>query len=416
MTGMATRLHELPRPKRLGYIERIFIRHPSIMLAADTLDILTDVPAGQREATVGYVRGYSRCGKSETLKRHIEKLTGVMVEKRLEQLISGNGHLVVYVEIAAGDTPLGVAQRILALFEDLKLHRRRPGLPQDRERDAIRRAIDIANDNGVTLLALDEVQNLFRTGSDADVAKTASMLISMQNASGFPIAITASPNLQALFDGSDAVQERAGPNAFLRPLPFRDEAEQETFRSLVSARRPHPTSHQHRHADQRRHQLPGAVGGTRARLHGGLGHGGGARTLRDLVPRLRPRQGASLTGAGGAARTGPRLLDGAARHPSAGAPASPGAGADPPRQTALRPACRAPFGGDLAGPARTRPQLRRHPGDSVDRRLQRSARRMERWGRLQPQPHDLRPAAPASGRAAPRRRLHLRHASGSRLP
>lgn len=230
---MAGQLHELPRGKRLTFIERIFIRHPSIMLASDTLDILTDVPAGKREATAGYVRGYSRCGKSETLKRHIEKLTGVMVEKRLEQLIGGNDHLVVYVEIAAGDTPLGVAQRILALFEDLKLYRRRPGLPQDRERDAIRRAIDIANDNGVTLLALDELQHLFRTGSDADIAKTASMLISMQNASGFPIAITASPNLQALFDGSDAVQERAGPNALLRPLPFRDEAEQETFRSLV---------------------------------------------------------------------------------------------------------------------------------------------------------------------------------------
>ncbi|MCJ2050530.1 ATP-binding protein [Methylobacterium sp. J-070] len=230
---MAVELHKLPLAKRLAYIERIFIRHASIVLADDTLGILTDVPSGRREATLGYIRGYSRCGKSETLKRHIEKLTGLPVQKKLEQLIGGNGHLVVYVELSSGDTPLGVAQRILGLFEDLKLHRRNTAVPQDRERDAIRRAVDISNDNGVTLLALDEVQNLFRTGSAGDIAKTASMLISMQNASGFPIALTASPRLQELFDGNDAVQERAGPSMFLRPLPFRDGDEQEVFRGLV---------------------------------------------------------------------------------------------------------------------------------------------------------------------------------------
>ena len=230
---MAVVLHEMPLARRVAYIERIFIRHASIVLADDTLGILTDVPEGRREANLGYIRGYSRCGKSETLKRHIEKLTGVAVEKRLEQLVGGNGHLVVYVELATGDTPLGVAQRILGLFDDLKLQRRQRGFPQDRERDAVRRAIDISNDNGVTLLALDEVQNLFRNGSELDIAKTASMLISMQNAAGFPIALTASPRLQELFDGNDAVQQRAGPNTFLRPLPFRDEAEQETFRALV---------------------------------------------------------------------------------------------------------------------------------------------------------------------------------------
>lgn len=230
---MASQLHEMPLAKRLAYIERIFIRHSSIVLASDTLDILTDVPAGQREVTLGYIQGYSRCGKSEILKRHIEKLTGVTVKKKLEQLIRGKEDLVVYVELSSGDTPIGVSQRILGLFEDLKLRRQQTGLPHDRERDAVRRAIDIANDNKVTLLALDEVQNLFRNSAPGDIAKTASMLISMQNAAEFPIALTASPQLQDLFDGSDATKQRKGPHAFLRPLPFRNEAEQQVFRELV---------------------------------------------------------------------------------------------------------------------------------------------------------------------------------------
>lgn len=230
---MAIELHRMPKAQRLGYIERIFIRHSSIYLADETLRILTDVPTTLREATVGYIKGHSRCGKSETLKRHIEKLTGVPVKKKLDQLIGGNDHLVVYVELSSGDTPLGVAQRILGLFEDLMLHRRHPGLPQDRERDAVRRAIEICNDNGVTLLALDEVQNLFRTGGDSALAKAGSMLISMQNAANFPIALTASPRMQDLFDAVEAVRERAGPISFLKPLPFRTDAEQTVFRSLV---------------------------------------------------------------------------------------------------------------------------------------------------------------------------------------
>lgn len=225
--------HELPLSKRLDYIDRIFIRHPAINLATQALRHLTHAPARRREATLGYIRGYSRCGKSETLKRHIERMTGVPVARGLDQLIPGAGELVIYVELASGDTPLGVANRILDLFGDLN---RRPKFTGERhltEREAIRRAIYIANDNGVSLLALDEVQNLLRNGTDAAIEATGSMLITMQDAAEFPIAITGSPRLQWLFDGHDAVKSRAGPRTMLRPLPFRTAADRAAFKSII---------------------------------------------------------------------------------------------------------------------------------------------------------------------------------------
>ena len=231
---MAIFPHELPHKKRLDYIDRIFIRHDAIKIAAQALQHLTFAPNRRREGSVGYIRGYSRCGKSEILKRHIEELTGTQVGKGLQRLIEGNGHLIVYLELSAGETPLGVATRWLRLFEDLRVSARgRRYEPPLRERDAIQRAIDISNDNNVTLVALDEYQNLFRSGSSAAVDAARSMLITMQNAATFPIAITGSPLLEELFSRHEAVKERAGPRVLLKPLPFRARKEQIAFASVI---------------------------------------------------------------------------------------------------------------------------------------------------------------------------------------
>lgn len=231
---MAIFPHELPHKKRLDYIDRIFIRHDAIKIAAQALQHLTFAPNRRREGSVGYIRGYSRCGKSEILKRHIEELTGTQVGKGLQRLIEGNGHLIVYLELSAGETPLGVATRWLRLFEDLRVSARgRRYEPPLRERDAIQRAIDISNDNNVTLVALDEYQNLFRSGSSAAVDAARSMLITMQNAATFPIAITGSPLLEELFSRHEAVKERAGPSVLLKPLPFRARKEQIAFASVI---------------------------------------------------------------------------------------------------------------------------------------------------------------------------------------
>lgn len=233
MTEVISEPHRLPLSTRLDYIDRIFIRHPAIRLADQALRHLTTAPSRRREATVGYICGYSRCGKSETLKRHIERLTGVPVRKGLAQLVAGDGRLVVYVELTSGETPLGVAERILNLFEDLKRCRGRRAERSMTERDVIQRAIDICNDNGVSLLALDEVQNLFRNSSDAAIAATGSMLITMQDAAAFPIALTGSPRLQDLFNQHEAVRERAGPRTSLRPLPFKTAADRLAFSKVI---------------------------------------------------------------------------------------------------------------------------------------------------------------------------------------
>jgi hypothetical protein len=226
--------HELPHKKRLDYIDRIFIRHDAIKIAAQALQHLTFAPNRRREGSIGYIRGYSRCGKSETLKRHIEELTGTQVGKGLQQLIEGKGQLIVYLELSAGETPLGVATRWLRLFEDLRVSTRgrRYETPL-RERDAIQRAIDISNDNDVTLLALDEYQNLFRSGSPAAIDSAGSMLITLQNAARFPIGITGSPLLEELFSRHEAVKERAGPRVLLKPLPFSGRKERLEFAGVI---------------------------------------------------------------------------------------------------------------------------------------------------------------------------------------
>ena len=183
---------------------------------------------------VAYIQGYSRCGKSETLKRYIEKFTGLPVPRCLEALLLGNGKLVVYVECSFGDTPLGVATRILSLFDDLKTSSgARGSAAKLAARDAIQRAMAISNDNDVALLALEEYQNLFLSSSPGAMNAAASMLITMQDAASFPIMVTGSPRLGDLFAYVEAVNERAGPRVFLKPLPFLNAKDRTAFASVV---------------------------------------------------------------------------------------------------------------------------------------------------------------------------------------
>jgi hypothetical protein len=51
------------------HIGQIFIRHPDVVAVREFLNQLSATAFRLREMETAYIRGWSRCGKSETIKR-----------------------------------------------------------------------------------------------------------------------------------------------------------------------------------------------------------------------------------------------------------------------------------------------------------------------------------------------------------
>ncbi|NNM72088.1 AAA family ATPase [Enterovirga aerilata] len=225
---------ELPLASSLAYVDLIFIRHGGVQHANSILQNAVDFGVGHREAFVGYVKGFSRCGKTETTKRFIEQLTGVVLTKEPIQLAEGKGRRVLYVEVVSGGTVLGLCQAVLRFFSDLRavdingnVNRRL------REQDATRRLVEILALNDIDLAVLDEFQNTFRHDAGKFRAAAASMLITLQNGGACPVVVTGTNALDELFAYEDALDQRKDGLAFLEPFALVTEADKKRTRTFV---------------------------------------------------------------------------------------------------------------------------------------------------------------------------------------
>lgn len=233
---MSREIHELPLESRVDYCSQIFIRHDGIKLADRVLAAAVDNRKGRREGYVGYIKGMSRCGKTETVKRFLKARTGCEVTNPL-QVVEGGGARALFVEVKTGATVLGLAQAILHHLSDLRVFNVDGSLRMRRlrEQEAAVFLIDTLARNDIGLLVLDEVQNLFRHGGSAAMASAASFLITIQNARGASVVATGTPLLiDQMFATENAVAERKDGLADLSPFAVASKADKALNTAFVA--------------------------------------------------------------------------------------------------------------------------------------------------------------------------------------
>lgn len=237
-------------------ISLIYVNHDGNEEARRVLDYQLRYGKRTREGTSGYIIGYSRCGKTETIARFVEKTTGkpfkrqrqedgepnldfetqirLLQEERPErypplfmQMIEGGGKRILYADMTHGITPLIASQMILnGIFQYKMAHR-------VKEAEAGNILAWFMWKCHIDLFVIDEAQQMFRNMGSHALKKFASWLLALENSGSFGIVVAGALDLEVLFPQSDATEERVGLDARLMPFPYETKDDRQRFAAVV---------------------------------------------------------------------------------------------------------------------------------------------------------------------------------------
>lgn len=210
---------------KLDDIRGIFVRHTKAEEAREMVLLSLAFAKRLRENSSTYLIGWSRCGKSEIVKRMLTERTGKPVSKEKIQLLQGNGKRYLYVDLMGGSTPRILARKInFKIFNDrLSLQ-----LGEEEGTDAL---IANLNDNEVDAVFLDEAQNLAEDG----VKKLARFILAFENSCNAPLFVVGPPVLTKMMVKADAMGQRSGGMKILSPFGFANDAQREEHAAFVAA-------------------------------------------------------------------------------------------------------------------------------------------------------------------------------------
>lgn len=219
-----------PLGKAVSHIGQIFVKHREAELTREFLDQL-----GQfrfREMETAYIRGWSRCGKSEIVKRWILRKTGQHVKpKPPVQLIEGNGFRVIFVDLTGSSTatPMQVSQMIgvkaLGCSKLLSL----------KELAVTDTLIEQLAFNKIDIVIVDEAQNMLRSLGEKGAWKLAPWVLAMENARAFQLLLIGAPFLELLTLTVDAADSRQAGCRLVGPFAFNNASKQLEYKSFVRA-------------------------------------------------------------------------------------------------------------------------------------------------------------------------------------
>ena len=93
-------------------IQEIFVQHTKAEETREMLRLSLWSVGPVRRNPSAYIVGWSRCGKSEIVKRLLQEETGKKVTKDKVQLLEGRGKRYIYVDLMGGATPRTLARKI----------------------------------------------------------------------------------------------------------------------------------------------------------------------------------------------------------------------------------------------------------------------------------------------------------------
>jgi hypothetical protein len=216
-----------PLEQKRTKIGQIFVQHPAVVGVRRFLDDVHGTGFRVREMETAYIMGWSRCGKSETIKRWIHQLTGQHVVPGVGlQVLEGNGNCIVFADMTIGATPMQASQMIgNRLFGSSKILTLKE-LPVTDE------FIRILIANGVTILVIDESQMLLlRGGAD----KFAAWILSIENARAFQLVLVGSPLLERLHRTVDATDARQAGSRVIKPFAFATRDQRAQYGAFVKS-------------------------------------------------------------------------------------------------------------------------------------------------------------------------------------
>jgi hypothetical protein len=210
---------------KLDAVRGIFVRHTKAEEARQMLLLSVAFAKRLRENSSTYLIGWSRCGKSEIIKRLLQDQTGQIVSKKKIQLLQGNGKRFFYIDLIGGSTP-----RILARQVNFEIFNDRKSLGFGEELGTSR-LIENLNELKVDGIILDEAQNLAEDG----VKKLARFILSIENECSAPLFVVGPPALVEMMTKVDAMSQRSGGIKMLKPFGFANDEQREVHGAFVAA-------------------------------------------------------------------------------------------------------------------------------------------------------------------------------------
>lgn len=217
--------------RKLQRIQQTYIKHPQAQRVRMQLDLHWKYGLRMREGTTSYIVGYSRCGKSETLKRFTKDRTGKNFPKSKDGtvlLIEGNGVRVVYLDTMNGATP---RQASISMLKNLFNYHIRIT-----ENEAAEKLIHFFSENKIDLFIIDEGQKMIgKEGTGLAADKFVNWLLSLENAGCTRIVVSGGPELQNTIDTHPMLRDRKDSVQHIRPFPHGTSAEKEAFKKFLKA-------------------------------------------------------------------------------------------------------------------------------------------------------------------------------------
>jgi hypothetical protein len=219
-----------PLERKRIHIGQIFVKHPDVVGVREFLDQLHLAGFRLREMETAYIRGWSRCGKSETIKRWIHDLTGQHVLPGVYlQLLQGNGIRIIYADMTIGATPNQASQMIgWKLFGSEKIRT----LSELAVTDEF---IELLKKHRVAVLVIDEAQWLLRSLGPKGADKFASWILTIENARAFQLVLLGAPFLELIQLSVDAAAARQAGSRLLNPFPFDTPDRQAKYAAFVKS-------------------------------------------------------------------------------------------------------------------------------------------------------------------------------------
>jgi AAA domain len=210
---------------KLDAIRGIFVKHTKAEEAREMLLLSVAFARRLRENSSTYLIGWSRCGKSEIIKRLLQEQTGQRISNKRIQFLQGNGKRFLYVDLMGGSTPRILARQVnFNIFNDRKSLR----LGEEEGTAAL---IENLNDLKVDGIILDEAQNLAEDG----VKKLARFILAIENECSAPLFVVGPPSLAKMMTKVDAMTQRSGGIKMLMPFSIADDEQREVHAAFVSA-------------------------------------------------------------------------------------------------------------------------------------------------------------------------------------
>jgi hypothetical protein len=219
----------LPLEKKLDIIQQIYVAYEGIVDAWTVLETTLKRGIRRSEAATGCIIGDPRCGKSETVKRFIEKMCGVRpIKGKPYQLIEGNGLRIVYADLTNGATPLTATQMILRdLFKDIMAMSLKEGT-------ASPRLVEMFILHKIDMFIIDEAQQTFNGHGPGAALKLGKWLLTLENARSFTTVLVGDTRLNDLFVQVPAAAKRKGGVARLKPFSFSSASQKKEFGKFIA--------------------------------------------------------------------------------------------------------------------------------------------------------------------------------------